>query len=102
MRTVGSNVDGAPQLSNQDVIGLTKGQFHYRQIPNLALLVTFMWGAHNLHIWLKREADAAKAAAAALKKHRLLPRRSSEVAVVLDPGSTLLEEPALAEDSRVP
>ncbi|HUY10214.1 MAG TPA: hypothetical protein VMW80_12370 [Candidatus Dormibacteraeota bacterium] len=68
----------------------------------MALLVTFMWGAHNLHIWLKRERDAAKAAAAALKKHRLLPRRSSQVALVTDPGSALLEEPVVAEDSRAP
>ena len=91
---------GFSSLKNPDVIGLTKGQFHYRHIPNLSLLVTFMWGAHNLHIWLKREADAAKAAAAALENHRLLPRRSSQVAVVLNPGSALLEGPALAEDSR--
>ena len=98
-----TNVErGFSSFKNPDVIGLTKGQFHLRHIPNLALLVTFMWGAHNLHIWLKREADAAKAAAAALKNHRLLPRRSSQVAVVLDPGSTLLKEPALSEDSRAP
>ena len=58
-----------------------------------------MWGAHNLHLWMKREEDAARAAAARLRRHRFLPRRSSQVAVVLDPGSTLLEEPALAEDS---
>ena len=89
---------GFSSFKNPDVIGMTKGQFHYRHIPNLSLLVTFMWGAHNLHIWLKREADAAKAAAAALKNHRLLPRRSSQVAVVLNPGSALLEGPA--EDSR--
>ena len=37
-----------------------------------------------------------------LRRHRFLPRRSSQVAVVLDPGSTLLEEPALAEDSPAP
>ncbi len=98
-----TNVErGFSSLKNPDVIGLTKGQFHYRHIPNLSLLVTFMWGAHNLHIWLKREADAAKAAAAALRNHRLLPRRSSQVAVVLNPGSTPLEGPALAEDSRAP
>ena len=98
-----TNVErGFSSFKNPDVIGLTKGQFHYRHIPNLSLLVTFMWGAHNRHIWLKREADAAKAAAAALRNHRLLPRRSSQVAVVLDPGSTPLEEPALAEDSRAP
>ena len=98
-----TNVErGFSSFKNPDVIGLTKGQFHYRHIPNLSLLVTFMWGAHNRHIWLKREADAAKAAAASLRNHRLLPRRSSQVAVVLDPGSTPLEEPALAEDSRAP
>ena len=98
-----TNVErGFSTFKNPDVIGMTKGQFHYRHIPNVSLLVTFMWGAHNLHIWLKRERDAAKAAAAALRKHRLRPRRSSQVAVVLDPGSTTLEEPALAEDSRAP
>jgi hypothetical protein len=98
-----TNVErGFSTFKNPDVIGMTKGQFHYRHIPNLSLLVTFMWGAHNLHIWLKRERDAAKAAAAALKKHRLRPRRSAQVAVVLNPGSTPVEEPALAEDSRAP
>ena len=98
-----TNVErGFSSFKNPDVIGLTKGQFHYRHIPNVALLVTFMWGAHNLHLWMKREEDAARAAAAALKNHRLLPRRSSQVAVVLDPGSTLLEGPALAEDSPAP
>ncbi len=98
-----TNVErGFSSFKNPDVIGLTKGQFHYRHLPNVALLVTFMWGAHNLHLWMKREEDAARAAAAILRKHRLLPRRSSPVAVVLDPGSTLLEEPAVAEDSRAP
>ena len=98
-----TNVErGFSTFKNPDVIGLTKGQSHYRHIPNMVLLVTFMWGAHNLHLWMKREEDAAKAAAAALKKHRLLPRRSSQVSAVLDPGSTLLEEPALSEDSRAP
>ena len=93
---------GFSTFKNPDVIGLTKGQFHYWHIPKMALLVTFMWGAHNLHLRMKREEDSAKAAAAALKKHRLLPRRSSQVSAVLDPGSTLLEEPALSEDSRAP
>jgi hypothetical protein len=41
-------------------------------------------------------------AAAALKKHRLRPRRSAQVAVVQDPGSTPLDEPEQAEDSRAP
>jgi hypothetical protein len=98
-----TNVErGFSTFKNPDVIGMTKGQFHYRHIPNVSLLVTLMWGAHNLHIWLKRERDAAKAAAAALKKHRLRPRRSSQVALVVDRGSALLEEPAVAEDSRAP
>ena len=68
----------------------------------MALLVTFMWGAHNLHLWMKREEDAARAAAAILRKHRLLPRRSSPVAFVVEPATAELEEPALAEDSRAP
>jgi len=98
-----TNVErGFSSLKNPDVIGLTKGQFHYRHIPNLALLVTFMWGAHNLHLWLKREEDAAKAAAAMLRKQRGRPRRSSQVALVVEPDSALLEEPAVAEDSRAP
>ncbi|MHB8395298.1 MAG: hypothetical protein ACYDC5_12570, partial [Candidatus Dormibacteria bacterium] len=41
-----TNVErGFSMFKNPDVIGLTKGQFHYRHIPNVALLVTFMWGA---------------------------------------------------------
>ncbi|MHB8395431.1 MAG: hypothetical protein ACYDC5_13265 [Candidatus Dormibacteria bacterium] len=59
-------------------------------------------GAHNLHLWLKRERDAAKAAAAILRKQRLRPRRSSQVAFVAEPDTAELEEPALAEDSRAP
>jgi hypothetical protein len=61
-----------------------------------------MWGAHNLHLWLKRERDAAKAAAAMVRKQRGRPRRSSQVALVVEPDSALLEEPAVAEDSRAP
>jgi len=98
-----TNVErGFSMFKNPDVIGLTKGQFHYRHIPNVALLVTFMWGAHNLHLWLKRERDAAKAAAAMLSKQRLRPRRSSQVALVVEPDTAELEEPAVAEDSRAP
>ena len=98
-----TNVErGFSSFKNPDVIGMTKGQFHYRHVPNVALLATLMWGAHNLHIWLKREREAALAAAAALRKHRLRPRRSSQVAVVVDAGSALLEELAVAEDSRAP
>ena len=98
-----TNVErGFSSFKNPDVIGMTKGQFHYRHVPNVALLTTFMWGAHNLHIWLKRAREAALAAAAALRKHRLRPRRSSQVAVVVDAGSALLEELAVAEDSRAP
>jgi hypothetical protein len=48
-----TNVDrGFSSFKNPDVIGMTKGQFHHRHLPNVALLATFMWGAHNLHIWL--------------------------------------------------
>ena len=65
-------------FKNPAVIGLTNGRFHCRHIPNLALLVTFVGDAHNVHICLKPEADAAEAAAAALAKHRLLLQRSSQ------------------------
>ena len=98
-----TNVErGFSMFKNPDVIGLTKGQFHYRHIPNVALLVTFMWGAHNLHLWLKREQDAARSAAAMLRKQRGQPRRSSQVAFVVEPDIAELEEPAVAEDSRAP
>lgn len=97
-----TNVErGFSSFKNPDVIGLTKGQFHYRHLPNVSLLVTLMWGAHNLHIWLKREREAAKEAAARLLTSRKLPRRSAGVALVLAPASALLEGPA-AEGSRAP
>ncbi|MGH7642602.1 MAG: hypothetical protein ACRENX_06250 [Candidatus Dormibacteria bacterium] len=53
-----------------------------------------MWAAQNIHLWLKRERDAVKAAAARLRKQRLRPRRSSLVAVVVGPDG----QPA---DSRI-
>ena len=98
-----TNVErGYSSFKNPDVIGMSKGQFHYRHLPNVSLLVTFMWAAHNLHIWLKREREAARAAAAALRRRRLLPRRGSQVALVLAPATALLDGPAVAEDSRAP
>lgn len=97
-----TNVErGFSSLKNPDVIGLTKGQFHYRH-PNVSLLVTLMWGAHNLRLRLKRKRDAAQAAAAMLRKHCLQPRRSSQVALVTEPSSALLGQGVSGEDSRAP
>ena len=61
-----------------------------------------MWGAHNLRLMIKRKRDAAQAAAAMLRKHRLQPRRSSQVALVTEPSSALLGEGASAEGPRAP
>ncbi len=98
-----TNVErGFSSLKNPDVIGLTKGQYHYRHIPNVSLLVTLMWGAHNLRLMIKRKRDAAQAAAAMLRKHRLQPRRSSQVALVTEPSSALLGQGGSGEDSRAP
>ncbi len=78
-----TNVErGFSCLKNQDVIGLRKGNFNYRHIPNVSFLVTLMWAANNLQLWLKREQDALRAGAAALLKQQRKPRRSSLVATV--------------------
>ncbi|MHB1502144.1 MAG: hypothetical protein ACYCYK_13575 [Candidatus Dormibacteria bacterium] len=45
---------------------------------------------------------AAMAAAARLRKQRGRPRRSSQVALVVEPDTAELEEPPLVEDSRAP
>ena len=68
----------------------------------MSLLVTLMWGAHNLRLMIKRKRDAAQAAAAMLRKHRLQPRRSSQVALVTEPSSALLGQGGSGEDSRAP
>lgn len=61
-----------------------------------------MWGAHNLHLWLKREKAAAKAAAAMLLRPRKLHRRRSQEAVVQSPASANIPKAAVTEGSRAP
>lgn len=57
-----SNVErGYSTLKNPDVIGLTRGLFHMRGLPNFSLLVTCMWIAHNLYLRLKTQTTVAKA-----------------------------------------
>lgn len=57
-----TNVErGYSTIKNPDVIGLNKGLFHMRGLPNFSLLVTCMWIAHNLYLRMKAQADLAKA-----------------------------------------
>ncbi|MGC2191909.1 MAG: hypothetical protein WA751_06220 [Candidatus Dormiibacterota bacterium] len=98
-----TNVErGFSSLKNPDVIGLTKGQFHLRHIPNMSLLVTLMWGAHNMRLQMTRARDLAREGAALLRKQQRRPRRSSQVPFAFAPPDALLAEEAAADGSRSP
>lgn len=56
-----SNVErGYSTLKNPDVIGLTKGLFHMRGLPNVSLLVACLRVAHNLHLRLAAQRKLEK------------------------------------------
>ncbi|HVC38465.1 MAG TPA: hypothetical protein VNH20_00620 [Candidatus Dormibacteraeota bacterium] len=98
-----TNVErGFSSLKNPDVIGLTKGQFHFRRIPNMSLLVTLMWGGHNMRLQITRPRDLAREAAALPRKQQGRPRRRSQAPFVATPSDALLAEEAAAEGSRSP
>lgn len=72
-----SNVErGYSTLKNPDVIGLTKGMFHMRGLPNFSLLVTCMWIAHNLYLRLKTQSSMAKAQRVVARASRKRRRRN--------------------------
>ncbi|HUY57523.1 MAG TPA: transposase [Candidatus Micrarchaeaceae archaeon] len=80
-----TNVErGYSTVKNPDVIGLNKGLFHMRGLPNFSLLVTCMWIAHNLYLRMKAQADRLKVTRVgerARRKHR----RRNQVPFVVAP-----------------
>ena len=80
-----TNVErGYSTVKNPDVIGLNKGLFHMRGLPNFSLLVTCMWIAHNLYLRMKATADRLKVTRVgerARRKHR----RRNQVPFVVAP-----------------
>jgi hypothetical protein len=72
-----TNVErGYSTVKNPDVIGLKRGLFHMRGLPNFSLLVTCAWIAHNLYLRLKARDDAAKALRVVVRTRRKHRRRS--------------------------
>jgi hypothetical protein len=77
-----SNVErGYSTLKNPDVIGLTKGMFHMRGLPNFSLLVTCMWIAHNLYLRLMTQTKLTKSQRAVTRARRTHRRRSQNLAL---------------------
>lgn len=95
-----TNVErGYSTIKNPAVIGLNKGLFHMRGLPNFSLLVSCMWIAHNLYLRMKAQADLAKAVLVgerARRKHRRRNQVPFVVAPELQAGSALAIEHARA------
>jgi hypothetical protein len=96
-----TNVErGYSTVKNPDVIGLKRGLFHMRGLPNFSLLVTCAWIAHNLYLRLKAldaDAKAQRVVAHTRRKHRrrnrvplsiaggMLSKAASTIRPTLDP-----------------
>ena len=73
---------GYSAVKNPDVIGLNKGLFHMRGLPNFSLLVTCMWIAHNLYLRMKAQADRIKVARVG-ERARRKRRRHKQVPILV-------------------
>lgn len=81
-----TNVErGFSTLKNPDVIGLAKGLYHMRGLPNFSVLSTCMWIAHNLYLRMNEQDKLAlneRRMVRAMRRHR----RHNQVPLLMEPA----------------